>query len=143
MLICSATGLLLSGAYFTISSAANGSPHSGQNFGGWAGSSGSQPQAPQAAAPKGDAWTCPGCGKQAFGKFCTECGAKKPEAGWTCPNCGKVNQGKFCDECGAKKPDSAPVYKCSKCGWVPEDPSNPPKFCPECGDPFNTEDAVK
>ena len=104
---------------------------------------GSQPQAQQAAAPKGDAWTCPGCGKQAFGKFCTECGAKKPEAGWTCPNCGKVNQGKFCDECGAKKPDSAPVYKCSKCGWVPEDPSNPPKFCPECGDPFNTEDAVK
>ena len=104
---------------------------------------GSQPQAQQAAAPKGDAWTCPGCGKQAFGKFCTECGAKKPEAGWTCPNCGKVNQGKFCDECGAKKPDSAPVYKCSKCGWVPEDPSNPPKFCPECGDPFSTEDAVK
>ena len=104
---------------------------------------GSQPQAPQAAAPKGDAWTCPGCGKQAFGKFCTECGAKKPETGWTCPNCGKVNQGKFCDECGAKKPDSAPVYKCNKCGWVPEDPSNPPKFCPECGDPFSTEDAVK
>ena len=104
---------------------------------------GSQPQAPQAAAPKGDAWTCPGCGKQAFGRFCTECGAKKPETGWTCPNCGKVNQGKFCDECGAKKPDSAPVYKCNKCGWVPEDPSNPPKFCPECGDPFSTEDAVK
>ena len=104
---------------------------------------GSQPQAPQAAAPKGDAWTCPGCGKQAFGKFCTECGAKKPETGWTCPNCGKVNQGKFCDECGAKKPDSAPVYKCNKCGWVPEDPSNPPKFCPECGDPFSTEDTVK
>lgn len=104
---------------------------------------GSQPQAQQAAAPKGDAWTCPGCGKQAFGKFCTECGTKKPETGWTCPNCGKVNQGKFCDECGAKKPDSAPVYKCSKCGWVPEDPSNPPKFCPECGDPFSTEDTVK
>ena len=40
---------------------------------------GSQPQAQQAAAPKGDAWTCPGCGKQAFGKFCTECGTKKPD----------------------------------------------------------------
>jgi membrane protease subunit (stomatin/prohibitin family) len=102
---------------------------------------GSQPQAPQAAAPKGDAWTCPGCGKQAFGKFCTECGTKKPAAdGWTCPSCGKVNKGKFCSECGAKKPAGAPLYKCDKCGWEPEDPTHPPKFCPECGDPFDAGD---
>ena len=27
--------------------------------------------------------------------------------GWTCPGCGKTgNNGKFCEECGAKKPDS-------------------------------------
>ena len=54
---------------------------------------------------------------------------------WTCA-CGSVNTGKFCPECGAKKP----VYRCNKCGWKPADPSKPPKFCPECGDPFDEED---
>ena len=100
-----------------------------------------QPTAP--AAPQGDSWTCPTCGKQVFGKFCTECGAKKPEDGWTCPTCGKVNKGKFCAECGTKKPEAALRYKCSQCGWEPEDPAHPPKFCPECGHPFNEEDIVK
>ncbi len=57
-----------------------------------------QPAAP--AAPAAEGWTCPGCGKTAFGKFCPECGAKKPEDGWVCPGCGKVNKGKFCPECG-------------------------------------------
>ena len=99
--------------------------------------------AAQPAAPKGDTWTCPGCGKQATGKFCTECGTKKPEDGWTCPSCGAVNKGKFCAECGAKKPAAALVYKCDKCGWEPEDPAHPPKFCPECGDPFTADDMVK
>ena len=101
---------------------------------------GSQPAPTQTPA---DGWTCPGCGKTAFGKFCPECGAKKPEDGWICPSCGKKNKGKFCAECGTKKPADAPLYKCDKCGWEPEDPAHPPKFCPECGDPFNTEDAVK
>lgn len=86
-------------------------------------------------------WTCI-CGKgDNRGKFCEECGAKKPEtAGWTC-TCGKENTGKFCPECGAKKPSGAPLYKCDKCGWEPEDPKNPPKFCPECGDIFDGADA--
>ena len=98
------------------------------------------PAAP-AAAPAG-AWTCPSCGKQATGKFCPECGAKKPEDnGWTC-SCGAVNKGKFCSNCGAKKPEGAPLYKCDKYGWEPEDPHNPPKFCPECGDPFDDNDRV-
>ena len=96
--------------------------------------------AAQHAAPAADGWTCPGCGKQAFGKFCTECGTKKPEDGWACPSCGKVNKGKFCSECGAKKPAGALLYKCDKCGWEPEDPAHPPKFCPECGDPFDEGD---
>ena len=87
-------------------------------------------------------WKC-SCGAVATGKFCPECGAKKPaEAeGWTC-SCGAVNKGKFCMECGAKKPAGAPLYRCDKCGWEPEDPHNPPKFCMECGDPF-TDDDIK
>ena len=103
-----------------------------------------QQAAPAAAAPAG--WTCPKCGKTGnTGKFCAECGEKKPEEpkGWTCPKCGTVNKGKFCQECGEKKPADAPLYKCDKCGWEPEDPANPPKFCPECGDPFNDGDIVK
>ena len=61
---------------------------------------------------------------------------------WICTGCGTKNQGKFCTECGARKPSGALQYRCDKCGWMPEDPTHPPKFCPECGDPFNAEDVV-
>ena len=96
-----------------------------------------QPQAPQQpqqaapAAPAAEGWTC-SCGAVATGKFCPECGSKKPEpkpveGSWTCPSCGAVVNGKFCPECGAKKPEQPEGWTCA-CGAV-----NKGKFCPECG----------
>ena len=65
-------------------------------------------EAPQSAAPAagGDSWTCE-CGSVNTGKFCPECGAKKPEAPKKrfCTNCGTElsPNAKFCPECGTKQ----------------------------------------
>ena len=75
-----------------------------------------QANAETPAAATNGAWTCEECGKAGnTGKFCSDCGAKKPGAeaakpapkanAWTCEECGKAgNTGKFCDDCGAKMP---------------------------------------
>ena len=90
--------------------------------------------------PAEDGWKC-SCGATVTGKFCPECGSKKPEDGWTC-SCGRKNTGKFCPNCGAKKPAGVPQYRCDKCGWQPADPTKAPRFCPECGDPFDNGDII-
>ncbi len=92
-------------------------------------------QGETASAPSNSAsgWTCLSCGATGNdGKFCKECGTKKPEpvSTWKCPNCGaEGNDGKFCKECGCKKPETPTTWTCPSCGAT----GNDGKFCKNCG----------
>ncbi|GAA2912934.1 SPFH domain-containing protein [Enterococcus pseudoavium] len=65
---------------------------------------------------------------------------KATEDQWTCPKCGTENSGKFCSNCGEPKPAPATAakiqMKCSDCGEVVDLSNGVPKFCPHCGKPF-------
>lgn len=93
---------------------------------------GQQPAAPRQQTSAADSWKC-SCGATVSGKFCPECGSKKPEPkpaadSWQC-SCGATVTGKFCPECGKPRPAAAEGWTCS-CGAV-----NKGKFCSECGKP--------
>lgn len=107
--------------------------------------------APTPTQPTADTWICGTCNTQNTGAFCPQCGNKKPEASiqqattatWTCTNCASENPAgaRFCSNCGTPKL-IVKEYKCDKCGWTTTDISNPPKFCPQCGDPIKAEDVI-
>ncbi len=63
---------------------------------------------------------------------------KTSENAWTCPQCGTENTGKFCSNCGTEKPSNHPTIqmKCAACSSVIDLSKGVPKFCPECGKPF-------
>lgn len=72
-------------------------------------------------------WAC-ACGQRGLtGKFCPNCGAKKPEPPqpWAC-TCGEKNIiSKFCPNCGTKKPET---WNCA-CGQM----NFSGRFCSNCG----------
>ncbi len=77
-----------------------------------------------------NSWKC-SCGATAEGKFCSECGGRRPEEksadSWKC-SCGAVCTGKFCSECGSRRPEGD--WFCTECG---EKNSAAAKFCSNCG----------
>lgn len=103
---------------------------------------GAQPAEKVASA---DTWAC-SCGQQGNrGKFCTDCGKARPVPvqSWTCESCGTVNQGNFCSQCGKKRPEEVKKYCCKKCGWIISNPKELPRFCPQCGTPFSSDQTQK
>lgn len=84
---------------------------------------------------------------QNYGQSAAAFGAAGSVAGkelgiWFCPSCGTQNSGAFCHNCGTKKPQVQRSFQCDKCGWKPGPDQQPPKFCPQCGDPFDSSDIV-
>ena len=88
-----------------------------------------------AAAVTPDTWDCSCGAKGITGKFCPDCGTKRPQPAadtWTCPECGRTGlTTKFCPECGTPCPaQKLPLtWDCPACGAK----GNSGKFCSECG----------
>ena len=89
---------------------------------------GGQEPTPTTPAPSGNTWNCD-CGTENTGNFCMNCGSPKPQTDWTC-SCGAVNKGKFCTNCGKPKPAAEAHYRCSNCGWEPEDSNESAEILP-------------
>lgn len=65
--------------------------------------------------------------------------AQGSENTWTCPQCGTENNGKFCSNCGTPKPTNEKPkleMKCNECSEIVDLSNGIPKFCPHCGKPF-------
>lgn len=94
-------------------------------MGGFSATNAQQMAQSQAQSTGANTWKC-SCGAENTGKFCANCGTKKPESDkWIC-SCGAENTGKFCANCGTKRPESD-KWICS-CGK-----ENTSKFCANCG----------
>lgn len=98
---------------------------------------------PVSESVQAEEWVC-GCGSKNSGRFCVNCGSPKPvvQNEWVC-SCGTRNKGNFCMNCGTKKPEMIKGYRCDKCGWETTDTTNPPKFCPQCGDKIEETDILR
>lgn len=77
-----------------------------------------------------DRWDCSCGNKGIIGKFCNNCGNRRPEPvkTWDC-SCGNRGiVGNFCNNCGARKPDVSSTWDCS-CG----NKGITGNFCSNCG----------
>lgn len=66
-------------------------------------------------------------------------GGRAEAGGWRC-TCGTENFGSYCMDCGQLKPEDAVQTRCDNCGFDASILPAPPKYCPNCGQPFNIED---
>ncbi|MGN0634828.1 MAG: DUF4428 domain-containing protein [Acutalibacteraceae bacterium] len=111
-----------------------------QPYGQPAFAQGAQPYAQQSyAQPAGFGAAVAGVAGAAFGGV----QQSAPAGGtWFCPNCGTQNSGAFCQSCGTPRAQTqaARTVRCDKCGWMPNPGEQPPRFCPNCGDPIDGND---
>jgi membrane protease subunit (stomatin/prohibitin family) len=102
-------------------------------------------QAPVAAQPAagadGGGPAC--CARTATATSARSAAPRSPWRRLVRPKCGAVNKGKFCAECGAKKPADAPLYKCRQMRLGAGGSGTFPPVLPTVRRPFTGDDIVK